>query len=178
VELGTAAASAISSFSSSVISVPTALTLTPVDAYAYGTTDETANRDTRVQLQGTANTGSFYITNNTLGSPAAERCARLAAWALCNHVRSRRRGLPVALLHVLRTRSTDSGDWWFEGQALLKEGAQVKRGLPARKTADRPERHRRPIAAEHGDHLSVLADSARFVIGIAIYDKMRFASQK
>jgi hypothetical protein len=100
------------------------------------------------------------------------------AWALCNHVRSRRMGLPVALLHVLRIRSTDSGVWWFEGQALVKEGAQVKRGLPARKTAGRPQRHRRPIAAEHGDYLSVVADSARFVTGIAIYDKMRFASQQ
>lgn len=100
------------------------------------------------------------------------------AWAPCNYVRSRRRVLPVALLHVLRTRSTDSGVWWFEDRALVKEGAQVKRGLPARKTAGRPQRHRRPIAAEHGDPLSVLADSARFVTGIAIYDKMRFASQK
>jgi len=142
-----------------------------------------------VQLHGTANTGSFYITNNTLDRlpPSAVRASLTAsnvfqhfnpAWALRNHARSRRRGLPVALLHVLRTRSTDSGVWWFEGQALVKESAQVKRGLPAQKTAGRPERRRRPIAAEHGDRLSVLAHSARFVTGMTICDKMRFASQK
>ena len=39
--------------------------------------------DTRVQLDGTANTDSFYITTNKLESPAAERCARLAHRIQC-----------------------------------------------------------------------------------------------
>ena len=129
--------------------------------------------DTRVQLHGTANTGSFYITNSTLESPATERSAR----ARSPHPMSS--SAPTPRGRCVTTFAPEGGNCLLRSSTFFAPGApiQVFGGRPGRPLGD-PQRHRRPIAAEHGDHLSVLADTARFVTGIAIYDKMRFASQK